>query len=80
MLIDIELLDACREEFHRRLRVYNEWKMKNSKPADNAQQRAPQFVLDASKFSTIISGGCCRFFSCVLLFTGIYHVELSLHQ
>lgn len=26
---DIELLEECREEFHRRLRVYHEWKAKN---------------------------------------------------
>ncbi|CAF4342726.1 unnamed protein product, partial [Adineta steineri] len=28
---DIELLDACREEFHRRLKVYHAWKVKNRK-------------------------------------------------
>ncbi len=28
---DIELLEACREEFHRRLKVYHEWKSKNKK-------------------------------------------------
>uniref|UniRef100_A0A8R1YPX8 Myosin motor domain-containing protein n=1 Tax=Pristionchus pacificus TaxID=54126 RepID=A0A8R1YPX8_PRIPA len=27
---DIEMLMACKAEFHRRLRVYNEWKMKTS--------------------------------------------------
>ena len=26
---DIDLLEACREEFHRRLKVYHAWKMKN---------------------------------------------------
>jgi len=25
----MELLEACREEFHRRLKVYHEWKTKN---------------------------------------------------
>ena len=28
---DIELLEACREEFHRRLKVYHAWKAKNRK-------------------------------------------------
>ena len=28
---DIELLEACREEFHRRLKVYHAWKTKNRK-------------------------------------------------
>lgn len=27
---DIELLEACREEFHRRLKVYHQWKFRNS--------------------------------------------------
>lgn len=26
---DLELLEACREEFHRRLKVYHAWKMRN---------------------------------------------------
>merc|ERR1719283_524613 len=28
---DIELLESCREEFHRRLKVYHAWKAKNKK-------------------------------------------------
>merc|ERR1711988_107438 len=28
---DIDLLEACREEFHRRLKVYHAWKAKNRK-------------------------------------------------
>jgi len=39
---DVDLLEACREEFHRRLKVYHAWKMKNQnkqKPGGNA--RAP---------------------------------------
>ena len=28
---DIDLLEACREEFHRRLKVYHAWKAKNKK-------------------------------------------------
>ena len=39
---DIELLEACREEFHRRLKVYHAWKMKNAKKAKEAEEgRAP---------------------------------------
>ena len=30
---DVDLLEACREEFHRRLKVYHAWKMKNMKKA-----------------------------------------------
>ena len=47
MYLDIELLDACREEFHRRLKVYHSWKIKNKKQAgqENSEQRAPQAVL-----------------------------------
>ena len=29
--LDIDLLEACREEFHRRLRVYHAWKNRNKK-------------------------------------------------
>lgn len=29
--LDLELLEACREEFHRRLKVYHAWKSKNRK-------------------------------------------------
>ena len=33
---DIDLLEACREEFHRRLKVYHAWKSKNKKQGDSA--------------------------------------------
>lgn len=33
---DIELLEACREEFHRRLKVYHAWKSKNKKQLDSS--------------------------------------------
>ena len=46
LLPDIGLLEACREEFHRRLKVYHEWKQKNTKQAEAADFRAPQIVLD----------------------------------
>ncbi|KAF3831713.1 hypothetical protein GH733_000525 [Mirounga leonina] len=37
---DIELLAACREEFHRRLKVYHAWKSKNKKR--NTETEQPQ--------------------------------------
>ncbi len=53
---DIELLEACREEFHRRLKVYHAWKAKNRKknnsnaPANSSSYeenaRAPNIVLE----------------------------------
>ncbi|XP_061430658.1 LOW QUALITY PROTEIN: unconventional myosin-VI-like [Lethenteron reissneri] len=43
---DIDLLESCREEFHRRLKVYHAWKAKNKKRSDDGQQRAPQAVVD----------------------------------
>ncbi|XP_034530133.1 unconventional myosin-VI-like isoform X1 [Notolabrus celidotus] len=44
---DIELLAACREEFHRRLKVYHAWKSKNKKRTDDGtDQRAPKSVTD----------------------------------
>ncbi|KAF1505217.1 Unconventional myosin-VI, partial [Eudyptula minor novaehollandiae] len=39
---DIELLAACREEFHRRLKVYHAWKSKNKKRNAETEQRAPK--------------------------------------
>ncbi|XP_063168952.1 unconventional myosin-VI isoform X3 [Candoia aspera] len=43
---DIELLAACREEFHRRLKVYHAWKAKNKKRNAEMEQRAPKSVTD----------------------------------
>ncbi|XP_038160850.1 unconventional myosin-VI-like isoform X8 [Cyprinodon tularosa] len=43
---DIELLAACREEFHRRLKVYHAWKSKNKKRNTETEQRAPKSVTD----------------------------------
>uniref|UniRef100_A0A8C1V6H7 Unconventional myosin-VI n=1 Tax=Cyprinus carpio TaxID=7962 RepID=A0A8C1V6H7_CYPCA len=43
---DIELLAACREEFHRRLKVYHSWKSKNKKRNTQDEQRAPKAVTD----------------------------------
>ena len=57
--LDLELLEACREEFHRRLKVYHAWKSKNRKgknplaldeKIDEAEEeRAPKDILDNSK-------------------------------
>merc|ERR1711981_515787 len=45
---DIELLEACREEFHRRLKVYHAWKARNKKKNSTFEdnQRAPTSILD----------------------------------
>ncbi len=43
----MELLEACRIEFHRRLKVYHAWKTKNKKRVTNAaEDRAPKAVMD----------------------------------
>lgn len=60
MYIDIDLLEACRDEFHRRLRVYHAWKLRNKKKnvaktttattfavPQPESQRAPQSVISA---------------------------------
>uniref|UniRef100_A0A6I8P2L4 Unconventional myosin-VI n=1 Tax=Ornithorhynchus anatinus TaxID=9258 RepID=A0A6I8P2L4_ORNAN len=46
---DIELLAACREEFHRRLKVYHTWKSKNKKRNTETEQRAPKSVTDYAR-------------------------------
>ena len=60
--LDIELLDACREEFHRRLKVYHAWKLKNRKgknPSavnhneDMDGERAPKDILNNGKTFTL---------------------------
>ncbi|RWS06113.1 unconventional myosin-VI-like protein [Dinothrombium tinctorium] len=50
---DIELLEACKEEFHRRLKVYHAWKLKNAKSKENiSEQRAPDSIMqNASHFT-----------------------------
>uniref|UniRef100_A0A8D8QWM0 Myosin heavy chain 95F n=1 Tax=Cacopsylla melanoneura TaxID=428564 RepID=A0A8D8QWM0_9HEMI len=46
---DIELLEACRIEFHRRLKVYHAWKAKNKrKTTMEENERAPKSVMDAA--------------------------------
>lgn len=49
---DIELLDACRHEFHRRLKVYHAWKAKNRKRTTMEEnERAPKSVMEAANRS-----------------------------
>lgn len=46
---DIELLEACRHEFHRRLKVYHAWKAKNRKRTTmDENERAPRSVMEAA--------------------------------
>ncbi len=55
----MELLEACREEFHRRLKVYHAWKSKNRKGKNSSapdekideaeEERAPKDILNNSK-------------------------------
>jgi len=46
---DIDLLEACREEFHRRLKVYHAWKMKNMNKEKKGQAgRAPEALRSAA--------------------------------
>ena len=52
---DIDLLEACRDEFHRRLRVYHAWKDKNRRRTSAGQgagqeQRAPPEVLQSGMY------------------------------
>ncbi|KAI2644287.1 Unconventional myosin-VI [Labeo rohita] len=51
---DIELLAACREEFHRRLKVYHAWKSKNKKRNAQDEQRAPKAVTDYAQQNPVV--------------------------
>ncbi|XP_032513107.2 myosin heavy chain 95F isoform X2 [Danaus plexippus] len=53
---DIELLEACRHEFHRRLKVYHAWKAKNARKSTLEQERAPQSIMDAAKAPRVTTG------------------------
>jgi len=56
---DIELLEACREEFHRRLKVYHAWKARNRKKESTFDDgmRAPTSVTEqAGKFPVTLTG------------------------
>eukprot|EP00049_Salpingoeca_infusionum_P012421 m.227482 g.227482 ORF g.227482 m.227482 type:complete len:1222 (+) comp15178_c0_seq1:220-3885(+) len=45
---DVDLLEACREEFHRRLKVYHAWKMKNMKKQQQSG-RVPSALSSAAE-------------------------------
>uniref|UniRef100_A0A8C1L444 Unconventional myosin-VI n=1 Tax=Cyprinus carpio TaxID=7962 RepID=A0A8C1L444_CYPCA len=51
---NIELLAACREEFHRRLKVYHSWKSKNKKRNTQDEQRAPKAVTDYAQQNPLV--------------------------
>ncbi|XP_055381599.1 myosin heavy chain 95F isoform X4 [Condylostylus longicornis] len=54
---DIELLEACRHEFHRRLKVYHAWKAKNRKRTTmDENERAPKSVMEAGNIPFPIKG------------------------
>ena len=51
---DIELLEACRHEFHRRLKVYHAWKAKNRKRTTmDENERAPKSVMENGEFQLL---------------------------
>ena len=52
---DIDLLEACREEFHRRLKVYHAWKAKNRKKNSTFSEsmRAPTSILEEANRPTM---------------------------
>ena len=54
---DIELLEACREEFHRRLKVYHAWKARNKKKNStfDDNMRAPTSILNEANKPSIIT-------------------------
>ncbi|KAK2586695.1 hypothetical protein KPH14_011736 [Odynerus spinipes] len=46
---DIELLEACRHEFHRRLKVYHAWKARNRRRTTmDENERAPKSIMEAA--------------------------------
>lgn len=60
---DVELLEACREEFQRRLKVYHAWRLKNRKEKnpsasndkiEDQTERVPKDILNNSKFYSVI--------------------------
>ena len=53
---DLELLEACREEFHRRLKVYHAWKLKNKKQTEKDQDELPDAINSQRAPDSIITG------------------------
>ncbi|KJH44471.1 hypothetical protein DICVIV_09504 [Dictyocaulus viviparus] len=54
---DMELLMACKEEFHRRLRIYNAWKSRNQSDNEAARTtpRAPNAVYTNAQKRSIVA-------------------------
>jgi len=54
---DIELLEACREEFHRRLKVYHAWKARNKKKNStfDDNMRAPSSILNEANKPGVVA-------------------------
>ncbi|KAJ1348529.1 hypothetical protein KIN20_003849 [Parelaphostrongylus tenuis] len=53
---DMDLLLACKEEFHRRLRIYNAWKSRNLSESDTtAAPRAPNAVYTNAQKRSIVA-------------------------
>lgn len=65
---DIPLLEACRAEFHRRLKVYHAWKAKNNKKSVmDENERVPRSLLEEaskprSRRKSETSNGVQRYF------------------
>jgi len=63
---DVDLLEACREEFHRRLKAYHAWKTKNRKGKNSTvnnenldeidEERAPKDILNNVSPSSLSEG------------------------
>lgn len=50
-LCSTELLEACRHEFHRRLKVYHAWKAKNRKRTTmDENERAPRSIMENGNY------------------------------
>ncbi|XP_060551449.1 unconventional myosin-VI-like, partial [Ruditapes philippinarum] len=64
---DMDLLDACRFEFHRRLKVYHAWKSKNKKQGGKTddKQRAPTQVVKEGKLTVFFKNFNCHVFKVV---------------
>jgi hypothetical protein len=63
----MDLLDACRFEFHRRLKVYHAWKSKNKKQGGKTddKQRAPNQVVKEGKLTVFFKNFNCHVFKVV---------------
>ena len=62
-IVDVELLEACRDEFHRRLKVYHAWKGKNKKSTSGSGEGPSQEDMRVPQEIAELAGGCglaCR--------------------